>query len=289
MKLTAICALVASASAYQNMYGYTNEFIPKAAKHHSKQTPHHKAACEGYDKSGDLKDSVFVRKLYYTIWNSVVKGWYHSQRKNTVNVECMGDWMDQPMQNMNEVMDLLDQNKIFEITAPKVKAIADDFVDFFYKNASKCEVYRFTSDQFDWCSNNVGVCMYQEDFMNRMVQSATPLMSKTLDLANLMMSDETTCLNDTQNLELIDRIVTDIASIASSFIGFQGKWGQSTLGNETMDDMQATLDKAMAKYSKEHEKPTHHKDGQMTGVGLLGNKFENPFAFEFTPPNLGLF
>lgn len=117
-------------------------------------------------------------------------------------------------------MQLFAQNKIFEITAPKVKQIADDGVDFFYKNAEKCGIYRFTNDQFNWCSDNVGVCMFQEDFMNRMVQSATPLMSKGLDLGNLLFTDDSQCLNDTQNLELIDRIISDLASVASSFLGF---------------------------------------------------------------------
>ena len=79
--------------------------------------------------------------------------------------------------------------------------------------------------------------MFQEDFMNRLVQSATPLMSKSLDLGNLLFTDDSQCLNDTQNLELIDRIVSDLASIASSFFGFQGKWGQSELGDATLDDM----------------------------------------------------
>jgi len=178
-----------------------------------------------------------MRKLYYTLWNSVVKGWYHSQRKNTVSTECMGEWMDASFENMDNLVSLLAENKIFEITAPKVKKVADDAVDFFYKNADKCGVYRFTEDQFTWCSDNIGVCMFQEDFMSRMVESATPLMSKALDFGTLLMGDETTCLNDTQNLELIDRIVTDLASIASSFVGFHGKWGQSELGNGTFEDM----------------------------------------------------
>lgn len=196
--------------------------------------------------------------------------------------------MDESLDNMNEVFDLLDQGSIFEITAPKVKKIADDMVDFFYKNAEKCEVYRFTQDQFSWCADNVGVCLYQDDFMNRMVENATPLMSKALDLGTLMMSDETTCLNDTQNLDLIDRIVTDVASIASSFVGFEGKWGQSVIGNQTFEEMQSAVDLAQIKYDKEHqkiEKPAP-QENMITAIPL-GYKFENPFAFEFQPPNLG--
>ena len=284
MKLTAIAALIATTSAHKGMNSLGTQMY-NTSVHHSKKPIEHKNYCEGYDKSGDLKDTEFIRKLYYTMWNATVKGWYHSQRRNTVNIECMGSWMDESFANMNEVMDLLDQNRIFEITAPKVKKIADDSIDFFYKNAEKCEIYRFTNDQYNWCANNVGVCLYQDDFINRMIQSATPLMSKALDLGTLMMSDETTCLNDSQNLELIDRIITDFASIASSFVGFEGKWGQSAVPNQTFEEMQKAVDDAQATYEKEH--PKQEAAPQNPTAMPLGYKFENPFGYEFTPPNLG--
>ena len=237
MKLTAMCALVASVQSVELFNAFNDQKLIRATHHHDAQPKIYKEACSGYDKSGDLADSVFMRKIYYTIWNSIVKGWYHSQRKNTVSTECLGDWMDASMKNADDLLELVAENKFFEISAPKVKQVVDDGVDFFFKNAEKCGVYRFTSDQFTWCSDNVGTCMFQEDFMTRLVDNATPLMSKVLDLGTIIMGDESTCLNDTQNLELIDRIITDFASIASSFIGFQGTWGQSDLGTDTLDDM----------------------------------------------------
>ena len=36
--------------------------------------------CPNYDKSGDLEDFVMIRKIYYTIWNSMVKGFYKSAK-----------------------------------------------------------------------------------------------------------------------------------------------------------------------------------------------------------------
>jgi hypothetical protein len=49
-----------------------------------------------------------VRQIYYTIWNSSVRGFYRSARKNPVSKECIGEWMDTLKVDIENVVGLLD-------------------------------------------------------------------------------------------------------------------------------------------------------------------------------------
>lgn len=97
--------------------------------------------CPDYDKSGDLKDFEMIRKVYYTVWNSMVKGFYKTGRKNPVSEECFGDWMDELEADMTETFGLVDQGKFSEVKASSLKKITSGVIDVFYKNWEVCRVY----------------------------------------------------------------------------------------------------------------------------------------------------
>jgi len=165
-----------------------------------------------------------IRKIYYTIWNSSVRGFYRSARKNPVSQECVGEWMDTLKVDIESVIDLLNDGKFGEITADKLKNIAAGIIDVFYKNWEVCGVQETIQDGFEWCTEEVETCMYQENIMERMIQGATPLLTKTFDLYTVLNA-ENVCLNDTQNLTLIGRVLEDLATILGSIVGFERKFG----------------------------------------------------------------
>ena len=115
--------------------------------------------CPGYDKSGDMDDFKMIRQIFYTIWNSSVRGFYRSARKNPVSQECVGDWMDTLKVDIETVINLLDAGKFAEISADKLKNIATGVIDVFYKNWEVCGVQETIQDGFEWCTEEVETCM----------------------------------------------------------------------------------------------------------------------------------
>lgn len=230
--------------------------------------------CKNYDPSGDMEELTFTRKIFYTVWNSLVRGWYHERKRNLISQECFGEWMEKSLENFDTIFGKLDEGKFFSISKAEVKKAADDSIDFFYKNAEVCGFYRVVSDQMNWCTNNVGTCIYQDDIVNRLTQNATPIMTKGLDLFELIASEEDNCLNDTETLDMVDRIMTDIVSLCSSFFGFNDKWNQSkALGEWNLEKLNQDLNKAIDAYDEKHpyeveKTPSWTQDSWTNGYGM---------------------
>ena len=110
--------------------------------------------------------------------------------------ECFGDWFETTITDMISVFSLVDKGKFAEITADKVKKIPNGAIDIFYKNWKVCGVQEAIQDGFEWCTEEVESCIYQENFMERMTQAATPLIAKTVDLISIVHTGAH-CLNDT--------------------------------------------------------------------------------------------
>ena len=87
-----------------------------------------------------------------------------------------------------------------------------------------------------------------------MAENATPLLFKGYDLYKLL-TDEAVCLNDTQNLQLVERILVDGSTIIGSLAGFEGKFNTLRSGEEikSLDQMNEDLDKAIAEYEEQHK------------------------------------
>ena len=77
--------------------------------------------------------------------------------------------MDTLKVDIEKVIDLLDNGKFSEITADKLKNIATGIIDVFYKNWEVCGVQETIQDGFEWCTEEVETCMYQENIMERMI------------------------------------------------------------------------------------------------------------------------
>lgn len=166
-----------------------------------------------------LNDYDFMKKFYYTLWNSAIKGWYHSNDSNIIDNECMGDWMDEGMDNLNKM--ITDDSTSF----PKPDDMKKTFnfgVDLVYKNSEKCNVYKVASDSMTWCSDNVGACMYGEGFMKRLEENSIPLVSKVIELFKMMMNDNNVEKND-DAIDKMGLFTEDIAYMAASLVGFEGK------------------------------------------------------------------
>ena len=132
--------------------------------------------------------------------------------------------MDTLKVDTEDVFNLLNNAKFGEVTADKLKKIANGSIDIFYKNWEVCGVQEAIQDGFEWCTEEVETCMYQENIMERMIAGATPLLTKSFDLYNVLMA-ENSCLNDTQNLALIGRIIYDLTTVIGSIVGFERKFG----------------------------------------------------------------
>ena len=98
--------------------------------------------------------------MYYTLWNSAVKGLYRTARKNPVSEECFGDWFETIITDMISVFSLVDEGKFGEITADKVKKIPNGAIDIFYKNWEVCGIQEAIQDGFEWCTEEVESCIY---------------------------------------------------------------------------------------------------------------------------------
>ena len=71
--------------------------------------------------------------------------------------------------------------------------------------------------------------------MENMIANATPLLTKSFDLFNILMAENASmnhgighifmCQNDTQNIALIDRIIVDLTTILGTIVGFERKFG----------------------------------------------------------------
>ena len=80
----ALIATIAAASAnelYMGIPPVGMSYSEEPLIEHSKITE----VCPNYDASGDMEDFTMIRKIYYTIWNSSVRGFYRSARKNPVS------------------------------------------------------------------------------------------------------------------------------------------------------------------------------------------------------------
>lgn len=172
----------------------------------------------------NLSDTALMRKTLYTVYNSLIKGGYRS-KTDIISKDCLGDWMQPGFDNMDNIMDKLDKGDIFRVSKDEVKQAATDAVDFVYKNMDYCEIMGISEEKngWKWCLDNIGVCVYQEDLFARLVTNAGPLLSKGMDLFNLFWDAEWECNNDTQNLELIDEMVTEISEMVSDSYGFYEK------------------------------------------------------------------
>ena len=211
-----------------------------------------KDACPNYDATGDLEDFTMMRQIYYTIWNSAVRGFYRTARKNPVSKECVGEWMDTLKVDTEDVFDLLNNAKFGEVTADKLKKIANGSIDIFYKNWEVCGVQEAIQDGFEWCTQEVETCMYQENIMERMIAGATPLLTKSFDLYNVLMADNS-CLNDTQNLALIGRIIYDLTTVIGSIVGFERKFGYLKKDEiKSLDKLGSELQDAIDAYAAKH-------------------------------------
>ena len=95
--------------------------------------------------------------------------------------------------------------------------------------------------------------MYQENFIPRMVEGATPLLVKGFDLYKLL-TDDAVCLNDTQSLKLVERMLVDASTIISTLIGFEGTYGKLRASSEvkSIDQMGDDLNNAIEAYEKLH-------------------------------------
>jgi hypothetical protein len=193
-----------------------------------------------------------IRQIYYTIWNSSVKGFYRSARKNPVSKECVGEWMDTLKVDIENVVELLNNGKFGEISADKLKNISNGVIDVFYKNWEVCGVQEVIQDGFEWCTEEVETCMYQKNITERIIQGATPLLTKGFDLYNVLMGDNV-CLNDTQNLALIERIIVDVATILGSIVGFERKFGYLKKDEiKSLDTLGTGLQDAVDAYAAKH-------------------------------------
>jgi hypothetical protein len=94
--------------------------------------------------------------------------------------------------------------------------------------------------------------------MERMIQGATPLLTKGFDLYNVLMADNV-CLNDTQNLALIERIIVDLTTILGSIVGFERKFGYLKKNEiKSFDKLGNDLQNAVDAYAAKHagDEPT---------------------------------
>ena len=160
--------------------------------------------------------------------------------------------MDTLKVDIESVIDLLNDGKFGEISAAKLKNITAGIIDVFYKNWEVCGVQETIQDGFEWCTEEVGTCIYQENIMERMIQGATPLLTKTFDLYNVLMA-ENTCLNDTQNLALIERIIVDLTTIIGSIVGFERKFGYLKKDEiKSLNQLGSELQDAQDSYAAKH-------------------------------------
>jgi len=94
--------------------------------------------------------------------------------------------MDDGMKNIDTIFN--DTTTTFP-TSDQLKQVFDFAIDIVYKNADKCQLYQVVSQSMMWCTENVGLCVYNENIMSRL-QAAAPLMlMKGMEIFNIIRSD----------------------------------------------------------------------------------------------------
>ena len=203
-------------------------------------------------KDNELDDYTFTKKFYHTLWDSSVKGWYGIQkRENVVSNECMGDWMDEGMDSMNTMLENMD-----DYTFPKADEIKTTFnfgTDLLYKNFDKCDMFKVASHSMTWCSENVGQCMYGEDFMARLKKATIPILIKGADIYHIMTA-ENYLIESVDSIQRIGLLTQDFAVLAALLVGFKGDFN-SEASAETFEQLQMNVHTASMKYQEEHPRP----------------------------------
>lgn len=98
---------------------------------------------------------------------------------------------------------------------------ANNFVDLHWKNRDFCHVGMIKDDFYNWCLDNEDTCLGKDgQIWNRMYENGPVIFGKIYDLAGIMFLENDECYTDEQMIDEHNRVVEDIASLASYIMGF---------------------------------------------------------------------
>jgi len=223
---------------------------------------------EGYDLEkcpelagqDELAANVFMREHMKTIMNSFWKGWYQDSREDLLDEQCLSDWMDPKTEFMGEIAMTLKKDGVFAVTQDQFRESVNDLMDVAYTNYNSCKPYNFIYDKYNWCSNNIGTCVFHEGILDRLQANSMLLASKGIELATTFMQP-TQCLTDQESLKRTATILEDVGALFSTVVGFEGHYDTDEVVpelscKEMHEDMKTKIDA----YKKEHgmeEEPKH--------------------------------
>ena len=80
------------------------------------------------------------------------------------------------------------------------------------------------------CVNNLEMCVgYDENFNSRMYDHGYDLFGAFYDLAGIyMLNGDLACMTDEKSLDISNKLVADVTSIASVLVGFEGDYAGKT-------------------------------------------------------------
>lgn len=92
------------------------------------------------------------------MYNGMVKGFYHDQRKHAVDDKCLGTWMQGSFENMYKIADHLNDGEFRLISKDLSISAMTDMIDLFYKNVDYCNFEAVIGTYQNWCLNNMDIC-----------------------------------------------------------------------------------------------------------------------------------
>ena len=81
----------------------------------------------------------------------------------------------------------------------EVKQTVNNMWDSFFTNLDTCGDYKVVYDYYQWCSDNLGKCIYMDGIDDRLVKQALPLLSDLTSIVSELSIDED-CASDKESL-----------------------------------------------------------------------------------------
>lgn len=110
--------------------------------------------CPDRDQTEMYKHHVFARKAVYTVLNSWIKGYYNDKRTNPVNKECMGDWMEDDLKYIKDLIKRIFHHGDIFVPHKELRAATDKAWDLIFNNIDNCGVYLMVNDQYEYTMTN---------------------------------------------------------------------------------------------------------------------------------------
>lgn len=150
-----------------------------------------------------------------------VKGLYQAD-SDLITDECFGTWMVDKRAEMHEI-EKRGKADFFGLSNEDFQKWGAAGTELVFGNIDKCGIRTITDDLKGWCMEDLSRCIYMKGIENRLVENGVEIIGTLVDLAKLMMEDDT-CFTHQEQIGAATRFYKDIGELFSYLSGFDYKF-----------------------------------------------------------------